>query len=336
MQTLQPLRIGILGAAHIAHEFVAGVAPSSTVKVVAVASRELAKGQRFAESFGINRAYGSYLELLADPGVDAIYNPLPNGLHAEWAIRAMDAGKHVLCEKPLAASAAEARSMFAAARRNGVILAEGFPYRSQPHMHKLCELVASGEIGELQLIQASFGFTLSDRSNVRFDPALAGGALLDVGTYPVSLVRFLCGSRAVRVSAKAHWDSSGVDRTLVATLEHASGLLAQVSCSFVTGLHRHALIVGTRGAIQTTFPNNPPLDRPVALLIRKSAESNAPYQTIEVPALNGFRAEAEDFAGLIASGGKQWGGTTEEESIDIMMTLQAILRSAREERAVEV
>jgi len=245
-----------LGAAHIAHGFVAVVAPSSSVKVVAVASRELAKGRRFAERFGINRSYGSYLEPLADPGVDAIYNPLPNGLHAEWSIRAMDAGKHVLCEKPLAA------------RRNGVVLAEGFPYRSQPHMHKLRELVASGEIGKLQLIQASFGFTLSDRSNVRC----------------------LCGSR----------------------------------------------LVGTRGAIQTTFPNNPPLARPVALLIRKRAESNAPYQTIEVPALDGFRAEAEDFAGLVASGGKQWGGTTEEESVDIMITLEAILRSARTDQTVGV
>ncbi len=336
MQSAQPVRVGILGAAHIAHGFVAGVAPSSRVKVVAVASRELAKGQRFAHTFGISKAYGSYRELLADPTVDAVYNPLPNGLHAEWSIRAMDAGKHVLCEKPLAASAADARSMFAAARRNGVVLAEGFPYRSQPHMHKLRELVAGGEIGELQLIQASFGFPLSDRRNVRFDPALAGGAVLDLGTYPVSLVRFLCGSRAVRVSAKAHWDPSGVDQTLVATLEHANGLLAQVSCSFVTGLHRQALIVGTRGAIQTTFPNNPTLDRPVALFIRKSADSNAPYQTIEVPALDGFRAEAEDFAGLIASGGKHWGGTTEEESIDIMMTLEAILRSARADQTVGV
>lgn len=127
-----------MGAAHIAHGFVAGVAPSSSVKVVAVASRELAKSRRFAERFGINRSYGSYLEPLADPGVAAIYNPLPNGLHAEWSIRAMDAGKQVLCEKPLAA------------RRNGVVLAEGFSCRSQPHMHKLRELVASGEIGKLQ------------------------------------------------------------------------------------------------------------------------------------------------------------------------------------------
>ena len=236
------LRIGVLGAANIARLFVEGVRPSPKVAVTAVASRDVERARKFASATGIAHVHSTYAALLADPDIDAIYNPLPNSLHAEWSIRAANAGKHVLCEKPLATSASEVRAMFEAATRNGVYLAEAYPYRAQPQTLKLRELLKENAIGRLQLIQAAFGFPLSDASNIRLNPVLAGGSLMDAGCYPVSLVRTIAGERPNRVHAVARWSESGVDRTLVATIEFASGLLAQISCSFATARHRHAFV----------------------------------------------------------------------------------------------
>ncbi len=328
--------MGILGAAKIARAFATGVGTSNTVEVTAVASRTAAKAAQFATEFEIPTAYGSYQQLLDDPAIDAIYNPLPNGLHAEWCIRALEACKHVLCEKPLAATATDVRAMFAAARRRGVTLVEAFPYRSQPHTIKLKELVDAGTIGRIVSIQAAFGFTVADAENVRFDPELAGGALMDAGTYPVSLVRQLAGARPIRVYASALWHARGVDQTLIASLEHRSGLMAQISCSFTTGTHRHALIAGTAGVMQTTYMNNPPLDRPAVLHLKRGTSADAAYESIEVPALNGFRAEAESFERSIRLGSGHWNGATPEESLDIMLTLEAILQSGRTQKPVEV
>jgi predicted dehydrogenase len=330
------LRIGVLGAANIARAFISGVAPSATVRVSAVASRDIGKARRFANDTGVQGAYGSYEELLADPAIDAIYNPLPNTLHAEWSIRACEAGKHVLCEKPLALTGAEARAMFAAARRHGVVLVEGFPYRAQPHAMKLKELVTGGAIGRVQTMHAAFGFTLTDEANIRLNPTLGGGALMDLGTYPVSLTRLVAGERPIRVQALARWHRSGVDETLVASMEHAGGLLAQISCSFATSAHRQALIVGTAGAIQTTYPNHAPVDRVPVLQLKRGLASDAPYEDIAVQACDGFRAEAESFERLIRLGPGHWTGASSDESVDIVLTLEAILESARSGQPITV
>jgi xylose dehydrogenase (NAD/NADP) len=323
------LRIGILGAASIARAFIAGVKTSARVVVTAVASRDADRGQQFARATGVARAYGSYDALLADPNIDAIYNPLPNSLHAEWSIRACEAGKHVLCEKPLAASAAEARAMFDAARRHGVHLVEGYPYRAQPQTIKLLELIAAGTIGPLQLIQSSFGFMLPPGPNIRNDAALAGGSLMDAGAYPVSLVRMVAKERPARVQAIAHW-AGGVDRALAATIEFESGLLAQISCSFTTSVHRQALIAGTAGVIQTAYLNHPPLDRPAELLVKRGTGWDSDYEKVTAAPVNGFLAEADSFAALVKSGhAEQWHGASPAESVDIMMMLEAILSSAR-------
>jgi D-xylose 1-dehydrogenase (NADP+, D-xylono-1,5-lactone-forming) len=331
-----PLRIGILGTARIARSFISGVAPSKTVEVTAIASRQADKAQRFAEQTGVQRSFGSYVGLLADPTVDAVYIPLPNSLHAEWTIRAIQAGKHVLCEKPLAATAAEARAMFAAARSQGVMLVEGFPYRSQPQTAKLQELLTAGVIGKVQTIQAAMGFTVTDPLNIRLNPTLVGGVLMDAGIYPVSLIRLVAGERPGRVYAAARWHPNGVDQTLIASVEHPSGLLAQISCSFTTAMHRQALIAGTTGILRTTFMNNPPLDRPAELQVKQGLAPDSTFETIEVPAVNGFRAEAESFERLIRHGSSHWSGATPEESLDIMMTLEAMLNSARARRPVDL
>jgi D-xylose 1-dehydrogenase (NADP+, D-xylono-1,5-lactone-forming) len=331
-----PLRIGILSTANIGRAFVKGVQPSSAVTIVAVASRDGTKAKRFAAEVGIPRAHDSYEALLADREIDAIYNPLPNSLHAEWSIRSVEAGKHVLCEKPLAATAAEARAMFEAAKRHGVYLVEGYPYRAQPQTLKLRELLDAGALGRVQLIQASFGFTMSDGSNIRLDPSLAGGALMDVGSYPVSLARMVAKERPFRVNALAQWTDSGVDRTLVATIEFPSGLLAQISCSFATALHRQALIAGTEGVLQTTFFNNPSPATPPILHLRRGKGSDATAEILEVPTTNGFLGEAESFARLVRQGPEQWTGASPEESVDIMLTLEALLHSARTGKRVDI
>ena len=332
----KPLRIGILGAANIARQFTSGVAPSKTVAVTAVASRDLAKAEAFARECGIDRALGSYEALLADPDIDAVYNPLPNTLHAAWSIRAAEAGKHVLCEKPLATTAADARAMFAAARHHRVHLVEGYPYLAQPQTLKLRELIAAGTIGEIRLVRATFGVPFSDTGNIRLKPDLGGGALLDAGSYPLSLVRVIAGERPRRVSAVAQWTATGVDQTLLATLEFASGTLAQISCSFATAYHRHAHIVGDQGSVETTYLNHPPLFGPPRLALRRGATVQAVAETIDVAGGNGFLAETESFQRLVADGPAGWNGATEAESIDIALTLEALLKSARSGAPVDV
>src|ERR1700761_4229444 len=330
-----PLRIGILGTANIARSFVKGVQPSERVAVAAIASRNADRAASFASELKIAGVFGSYEALLADRDIDAVYNPLPNGLHAEWSIAAARAGKHVLCEKPLAANAAEARAMFDAARQHGVHIIEGYPYLAQPQTLKMRELLRDGAIGEPKLLQASFGFTLNDAGNIRFDPALAGGALMDVGVYPVSLARVVAGRRPDRVHATAHWtrgngrDGQGVDSALAATLEFPGGLLAQISCSFGSALHRQALIVGSAGVIETSFANHTSVERPGILSLRTGAGADAVNGKIENPPINGFLAEAESFQALVRGGPMHWSGATPQESIDIMMMLDALLRSAR-------
>ena len=226
--------------------------------------------------------------------------------------------------------------MFEAAKRNKVHLVEGYPYRAQPQTLKLRELLGAGTIGRVQLLQASFGFTLSDGANIRFDPGLGGGALLDVGSYTVSLACMVAKARPSRVSAFAQWTDSGVDLTLAATLEFSSGLLAQVSCSFATALHRQALIVGTEGVLQTTFYNHPTPMAPPILNLRRGTGPDARTEILEVPSTNGFLGEADSFERLVRDGPAQWTGVTPDDSINIMLTLEALLRSAREGKSVNV
>jgi D-xylose 1-dehydrogenase (NADP+, D-xylono-1,5-lactone-forming) len=332
----RPLHIGVLGAAAIARDFAAGVRGCADVTIVAVASRTLQKAQQFAADFQIPRALGSYEALLADAQVEAIYLPLPNSMHAEWALRAINAGKHVLCEKPLATSPAQVREMFQAAKLRGVYLVEAYPYMAQPQTLKLRELLHQRAVGELKVVQAHFGFTVGSLSAIRLDPALGGGALMDAGCYPVSLVRVIAGERPHRVHAVARWGDTNVDRSLVASLEFSSGLLAQVSCSFDTAMYRRAFIAGSDGIIETNYWNNTSAERAPTLTLKRGTSWTAGFETITTAAANGLRAEAEAFARLLAHGWPAWPGATEIESIDIALMLEAVARSARTGTAVDV
>jgi len=330
------LRLGILGAAKIARLFVEAVRPSPKLALEAVASRDHARAEAFAQSVGVPRIHSSYEALLADPQIDGVYIPLPNNLHAQWAIRAAEAGKHVLCEKPLAANAEEARSIFAAAKAHDVAIVEGYPYRAQPQTRKLREILAAQTLGEIRLIQASFGFLLADIENIRMKPELAGGAIMDAGSYPVSFIRLVTGTVPTRVHAMSQWSSSGVDLTTLGTLEFADGTMAQISCSFATARHRHAFIAGERGSLTTSYYNDTgPLFPPV-IEVRHGPGWDARREVIETSAMNGFLAEAESFCDLLNDGPAAWTGATPEESVDIALVLDALAASAKRGAPVDI
>ena len=331
----RPLRIGILSTANIGRHFIDRVKGSAKVEVAAVASRDAAKARAFAEAHGVPRALDSYEVLLGDPAINAVYNPLPNSLHAEWTIRALEAGKHVLCEKPIAITAADARAMFAAAERAGRVLVEAFPYRSQPQTMALARLIRSGEIGRPTVIQASFGFPVANPANIRLDPMLGGGALLDAGCYPVSLIRLLAGELPSRITASARFTERGVDSSLAATMEFPSGLLAQAACSFGTGLYRRALVACEGGVAQTDFLNHTTPADPGILQVDRGGWEPV-REMLRFDPVNGFRAEAESFADLIAQGPDAWTGIAPAESIEVMRMLEAIIASARSGQPVDL
>jgi predicted dehydrogenase len=220
----------------------------------AVGSRDLARAQAWAAERGIARAYGSYDELLADPELDAIYNPLPNALHVEWSIRALEAGKHVLCEKPMSRHPAEVERAFEAAEREGRVLAEGFMWRHHPQVSRTRDLIDAGEIGELRAIRAGFGFTLADAGDIRLNAALEGGGLMDVGCYCVSGCRAIAGAEPERVYAEQVVGGDGVDVAMTATLRFPGDVLAHFDCglSYQGGHHLQAL--GARGSLFLADP----------------------------------------------------------------------------------
>lgn len=246
--TDRKLRWGVLSTANIGR---AAVIPalqrSRNGVVVAVASRDAEKARAFAEQHKIPRAYGSYEALLADDEIEAVYIPLPNSLHREWTIRAAEAGKHILCEKPLALTAAECAEMEAAARQHRVTLMEAFMYRFHPQTEKVLELVRAGVIGELRLIYAAFTFRLTNRANIRLRPDLGGGSLMDVGCYCVNISRTVAGAEPIEVQAYANWGETGVDEEMVGTLRFANGLLAQFCCGLTLERREVYQVAGTEG-----------------------------------------------------------------------------------------
>jgi predicted dehydrogenase len=307
------------------------------VHVAAAASRNADTAAAFAKSLGIARHHGSYEALLADATIDVIYLPLPNSLHAEWAIKALEAGKHVLCEKPLALSRAEAEAMFAAARNNGVMLLEGFPYYFQPQTGDMLALLHGGAIGDVRGVQACFGFMLQNpQGNIRLNADLGGGALLDAGSYALSLIRLVMGEAPVRVLAHARWADSGVDISLMATLFYADGRSAQLSCAMDVANHRRAVIMGTGGTIETEYLNHTSAQVSSSLRIRRGTANVIPFEDIDSGMGNGFRFAAEAFAKVIADKDFAAIERAAQVSIDNAATLEALATSARAGAMVDV
>jgi xylose dehydrogenase (NAD/NADP) len=249
---IEPVRWALMSTARINAAVIPGLKESPSSELVAVASRTHERAAEYAREWGIPRAHGSYDELLADPDVEVVYISLPNGPHVEWSIRALDAGKHVLCEKPLARYPADVERAFDAADRAERLLMEAFMWRHHPQTHRLRELVGGGAIGELRLIRATFSFTLRD-DDVRLDPALAGGSLMDVGCYCVSGSRLLAGE-PLEVSARQVLGPSGVDMRLAGTLVFPGDVLAQVDCGFDLPSRQGLEVVGSAGTLRVATP----------------------------------------------------------------------------------
>ena len=256
----ETLRIGVLGAASITPTALLRPAREvEGVEVVAIAARDQARARKYAAKHEIPRVHASYDALLADPDIDAIYVPLPNALHCEWTLRALEAGKHVLCEKPLASNAVEAERMNEAAERSGRVLAEALHWRYHPLAARISEILASGEIGTLRRVEASFCFPLPLPGDIRWRYDLAGGALMDAGCYPVSIVRFLAGAEPEVMSAKAKLASARVDRLMQIDLRFPDGVTGFVRASLFSAyvLALRARAIGDAGEIDVFNPIAP-------------------------------------------------------------------------------
>jgi predicted dehydrogenase len=257
-------RWGILGAARIAETQVAPALQHATGnRVTAVASRDGARGEAFAQRLGIDRSFASYEELLESDEVDAVYIPLPNHLHVPWSIRALESGKHVLCEKPIAMSGAEARTLQDATRAHPSLrVMEGFMYRFHPQWEHIRRLIDDGAIGTLSLVEAFFAYHNTDAANIRNKIEMGGGALMDVGCYGISVARWLFGAEPTRVMGSVERDSRfGTDRLTTGILEFEDGV-ATFGCSTQLAPSQRVHIVGTEGRIEVDLPFNGPLDRP--------------------------------------------------------------------------
>jgi D-xylose 1-dehydrogenase (NADP+, D-xylono-1,5-lactone-forming) len=248
-----PVRWGILSTAAINEKLLAGARRSSSVEVVAVGSRDGARAGAFAERHGIARAHGSYEALLEDPDVEAVYNPLPNALHHPWTMRALAAGKHVLCEKPYSRRPAEVEEAFDVAERAGLVLSEAYMYRYNPQIERLAELVHDGAIGELRTIASAFTHPCEDPADVRLSADLDGGGLMDVGCYCVSASRLLAGEPET-VTAQQVVGPSGVDVRLTGTLAFAGGVLAHFDCGFHVPDRSQLEVVGSAGTLRVNDP----------------------------------------------------------------------------------
>jgi D-xylose 1-dehydrogenase (NADP+, D-xylono-1,5-lactone-forming) len=243
------LRLGLLSTANINLKLLGGVRAAEGVEAVAVASRDAGRAEAFAAEHGLGRAHGSYEALLADPEVDAVYIPLPNSLHVPWSIRALQAGKHVLCEKPLTRRPEEAQAAFDAADQAGLMLAEGFMWRHHEQARRLRELVRDRVVGNVRLLRAAFSFFALDRSgDVRLQKELDGGGLMDVGCYCVSAMRLLAGEPE-RVSARQVIGGDGVDVRLAATLAFPGGVLGSFDCGLDMADRSELEVIGDHGSL---------------------------------------------------------------------------------------
>lgn len=330
---MSTVRWGILSTArHFEKIMLPAFRQARSAELAAVASRDGERARAFAQQHRIPSSYASYEALLGDPTIDAVYIPLPNNLHKEWAIKAAQAGKHVLCEKPIALNAAEAEEMAAAFRQAGRILTETFQWRHHPQASAVKELIEDGTIGEVRLIDAGFSFLIERQDDIRLDPKLGGGSLYDVGCYPVSLARFMLDAEPLAVTAQAHWTERGVDDRMVATLEFPNGALAQINCGFSLPLRRYYEVIGPVGSLFVNRAYNPVGDR--ASEIVHFGDDRMMIETVRLEAANSYALMIEDFNR--AASGEAAPRFPAEDAIKNMRVIDALYRSAREGGTVEV
>jgi xylose dehydrogenase (NAD/NADP) len=319
------MRLGLLSTARINELLVAGARQAPGVEVVAIGSRDLARAEAQAQALGVPRAHGSYEALLADPDVEAVYVALPNSLHVEWSLRALRAGRHVLCEKPLSRHPDDVERAFDAAERGGLVLAEGFMWRHHPQARRLVELLE--EIGELRLIRASFSFLLKRSGDLRLQKALEGGALMDVGCYCISAARLLAGE-PIAFSAQQVQGADGVDVRLTGLLRFAGDVLATIDCGLDLAARDELEVTGTRGVL---WLDDPWHCRSPAIELRRADGS---VERIAVEPLDPYACELEDFAAAVA--GERAPRYGREDAVAQARAIAAIYASAEANEPTEV
>jgi len=323
------LNWGLLSTARINRALIPPLQVSKRNHLLAVASRSQANADTYAKEQNISRAHGSYEALLADPEIDVIYNPLPNHLHAEWTIKAVEAGKHVLCEKPLALNVDEVDAMHAAAHKHGRVVAEAFMYRHHPQTLKVQELVKSGSIGSLKLIRGSFSFTLSQEEDIRLlDPVMGGGSIWDVGCYPISYARTVVGENPLEVFGTQVTGRTGVDLTFVGQMKFADDVHAQFDSSFAVPFRVNMEIVGSEGVLSVPNPFKPNVNEKIYLT------RNDKTETIKVKGQELYIGEVEDMADAILEGKDSW--VSLHDSRANVAVINALLESARLRKPVTV
>jgi predicted dehydrogenase len=318
---------GILSTARIGARLVQAAAQTDEAEIVAVASRNERAAQAFAQAHGIPRAHGTYEALLADPEVEAIYVPLPNSLHVEWTKRALEAGKHVLCEKPMDRRPTQVERAFDLAEKQGLVLSEAFMWRHNPQTARLRELLDGGAIGDVRLVRAAFSFMLTREVDVRLDPELHGGALMDVGCYAVSGARFVVGGEPLRVMAEVVTGPTGVDMRLTGVLRFEGDVLATIDCGLDMISRSELEVAGTEGRIVITDPwhcINP------GIVVERGYER----EVVEVPGADSYALELDDMAAAIR--GERDPLLGRADAVGQARVIQALYRSAREGYAAPV
>jgi predicted dehydrogenase len=319
---------GVLGVARIATvKVIPAMQRGESSEVTAIASRDANKARDAAAELGIPRWYGSYEELLADPEVEAIYNPLPNHLHVPWSIRAAEAGKHVLCEKPIGLSTAECSALIAARDRTGVKIGEAFMVRTHPQWLRARELVRSGGIGRLRAVMTEFSYYNDDPSNIRNQADIGGGALLDIGCYAIQISRFLFEEEPLRVAALMERDPGlEVDRLTSAILEFPTGQ-ALFTCGTQLVPWQRVQILGTRGRVELEIPFNAPPDQPCRMFVDDGTDIfGAGIRVEELPTVNQYTLQGEAFSKAVRGHGEV--PTPLEDSLRNMAVIEAIERAA--------
>jgi D-xylose 1-dehydrogenase (NADP+, D-xylono-1,5-lactone-forming) len=314
------VRWGFLSTANINAKLLAGASQSDRVQVVAVASRDAARAEAYATQHGIERAHGSYEALLDDPEVDAVYISLPNSMHVDWSVRALEAGKNVLCEKPLSRHPDEVERAFDAADRAGRLLMEAFMYRHNPQTKRLQDLVGEGAIGRLRLIRAAFSFPLADSPNVRLDPALDGGGLMDVGCYCVSGARLLAGE-PVQVYGEHVAATTGVDDVFTGSMRFSGDVLAEIDCGLALPMRDELEAIGEKGSI---FLDDPWHCRKPVLELR-SAEG---AEQIALEPVDSYRLELENMSDAISGRAELLLGR--DDAVGQARAMEALYRAAAE------
>jgi len=323
---MQKIRWGILSTASIARKhMISAINKSKNGEVYAVASRTYDKARTFADEMGIENAYGSYEELIADPNVDAIYNPLPVSLHAEWSIKCAEAGKPALCEKPLACNAEDAKRMVGAFRERGVLLGEGFMYRFHPLTRRVQEIIGSGKIGKLTALRSNFFIAVED-DNIRWQADMGGGALLDLGCYSVGIMRFLSGEDPIDAKGYAQWKIPGkVDESFVGMMVFPSGAMGYFGVGLNAGFDCSYEVFGSNGRIlidrggMVVWPGED-------FVIKCWSGDN--YEEIKIPATDHYQMMLEDFGDALME--KREPAYPVEDGVKNMEVIDTLFSSARE------